>query len=198
MVRLVIGLGGNLGAGKTTLAKIFQKWGAKIIEADKIGWSLLKPTSPVYRKIIKTFGESILTRNRLVDRKRLANLVFAHPKRLSNLNRIIHPYLIAKIRAMIRKSKGIVILDAALLFNWGLQKELDASILVCAPKKIKLKRVRKLGMSKKEAERRLSCQLNERAMAKKADFVIKNNSTKQALLRKAKLLWRLFNHWCGQ
>lgn len=190
MKKLIIGIGGNLGSGKTTLAKIFQKFGAKLIDADKIAKSLLKPSTREYHKIVQTFGESILTKNRKIDRKKLGNIVFTNPQKLNQLNRIVHPTLIAKIQQAISKAKGMVVVDAALLFNWNKRLVVDIAILVSAPKKLKIKRLLKSGMKKLEIERRLSCQLSERTMAKMANFIIKNNGTKQHLKKQAITLWR--------
>ncbi len=190
---LVIGIGGNIGAGKTTLAKIFQSFGAKIIDADKIGWSLLKQSSKEYHKIVKNFGRSILTRNGNISRHRLGAIVFDNPQKLKLLNQIVHPRLLAQIRNGIQKKKGVVVLDAALLFNWGLEKEVDAAILVSASKNLKIERSQKSGMSKQTAEKRLAQQLPEKVMVEKADFIVKNNGTKQTLRKKAKALWKVLN-----
>ena len=189
----VIGIGGNIGSGKTTLAKIFQKFGAKIIDADKIGWSLLKKSSKEYRKIIRSFGKSILDKNQNINRKKLGEIVFAHSKRLQTLNRIIHPSLLTKIRREISRQKGMVILDAALLFNWGFEKEMDASVLVSATKRLKIERASQAGMTKETAEARVSKQLPESIMAKRADFIVKNNGTQEDLRNKAEELWQLLN-----
>ena len=188
----VIGIGGNIGSGKTILAKYFQKFGAKIIDADKIGWSLLKKSTKEYRKIIKTFGKSILDKNQNIDRKKLGEIAFNHPKKLQTLNRIVHPALLAKVRQDIRKKRGIIVLDAALLFNWGLEKEMDASILVSATKRLKIERTKKLGILKKTAEERLARQMPETVMVKRADFIVKNNGTKQELKQTTQELWQLF------
>lgn len=187
----VIGIGGNIGSGKTTLAKIFQGFGAKIVDADKIGWSVLKKSTKEYRKIVKTFGKSILDKNQNIDRKKLGGIAFNHPKKLQTLNRIVHPALLAKVRQDIRKKKGIIVLDAALLFNWGLEKETDASILVSATKRLKIERTEKLGMTKKAAEERLVRQMPETIMAKNTDFIVKNYGSKQELKQTAQELWQV-------
>lgn len=189
----VIGIGGNIGAGKTTLAKIFQELSAKVIDADKIGWSLLKKSSKTYHKIIRSFGKSILDKNQNINRKKLGKIVFAHTKKLKSLNQIIHPLLLTKLRQKIRKQKGVVILDAALLFNWELEKEMDASVLVSSTQRLKTERATKAGMTKAEAGARISKQLPDRLMAQRADFIIKNNGTKKDLRNKAEELWQLFN-----
>jgi dephospho-CoA kinase len=87
----------------------------------------------------------------------------------------------------------MVVLDAALLFNWGLEKEMDASVLVRATKRLKIERTSQAGMTKETAELRISKQLPERIMAKRADFVVKNNGTQEDLRNKAEELWQLFN-----
>jgi dephospho-CoA kinase len=192
----IIGIGGNIGSGKTTLAKIFAEFGAKIVDADRIGWSLLKKSTKEYRKIIKTFGGSVLDKNRNIYRKKLGEIVFANPKKLHVLNRIVRPGLLSKVRQEIKKQKGMVVLDAALLFYWELEKEMDAAILVSAPKWLKIERMKKAGFSKKETEERLAGQMLESVMDKRADFIIKNNGTKQELRNKAKELWQLFEGLC--
>jgi len=189
----VIGIGGNIGSGKTTLAKIFHGFGAKIIDADKIGWSILKKSSKEFKKIIKTFGKSILAKNQTIERKKLGEIVFANRKQLQKLNRIVQPVLLAKVRQAIRRCSGMVVLDAALLFNWGLEKEMDASILVSAPKRLKLGRASETGMTKKIAEARLARQMTESSMARRADLVIENNRTKEDLKNKAEEIWQLIN-----
>ena len=189
----VIGIGGNIGSGKTTLAKIFQSFGAKIIDADKIGWSLLKKSTKEYKKIIHAFGKSILANNQSIDRKKLGEIVFANRRQLQKLNRIVQPVLLAKVRQAIRRSSGMVVLDAALLFNWGLEKEMDASILVRAPKRLKLERSCQTGMTQKIAEAKLAQQMDESAMAKRADLIIENNRTKEDLKNRAEEIWQLIN-----
>ncbi len=188
----VIGIGGNIGSGKTTLAKMFQEFGAKLVDADKIGWSLLKKSKKEYIKIVKTFGKAILDKNNNIDRKKLGEIVFNQPKKLQMLNRIVHPALLTKVRQDIRKEKGIIVLDAALLFNWGLEKEMDASILVSATKELKIKRSKKLGMTKKAVEERLARQIPETMMVKKADFIVRNNGSNQELKQTALEMWQLF------
>lgn len=190
----VIGIGGNIGSGKTTLAKMFQEFGAKLVDADKIGWSLLKKSKKEYIKIVKTFGKAILDKNNNIDRKKLGEIVFNQPNKLQMLNRIVHPTLLTKVRQDIRKEKGIIVLDAALLFNWGLEKEMDASILVSASTKLKVERTKKLGMTKKETKERLARQLSETTMAKKADFIVRNNGSNQELKQTALEMWQLFTN----
>ncbi len=190
----VIGIGGNIGSGKTTLAKMFQEFGAKLVDADKIGWSLLKKSKKEYIKIVKTFGKAILDKNNNIDRKKLGEIVFNQPNKLQMLNRIVHPTLLTKVRQDIRKEKGIIVLDAALLFNWGLEKEMDASILVSATKELKIKRSKKLGITKKAVEERLARQIPETMMVKKADFIVRNNGSNQELKQTALEMWQLFTN----
>ncbi|MEO0113843.1 MAG: dephospho-CoA kinase [candidate division WOR-3 bacterium] len=192
---MVIGIGGNLGSGKTTLTKFLQNYGAKVIPADKIGWSLLRKSTPQYRKIVQSFGKDIQNSNGTISRKKLAKVVFASRKKLALLNRIVHPALIDRINKTIGRfseKKNIIILDAALLFNWDKKIPVDVKILVSAKKRLKIARLKELGISRKEAERRLSCQLTEKTMAKKADIIVKNNGTKKELARQAKKLFAEF------
>ncbi|MCX8014511.1 MAG: dephospho-CoA kinase [candidate division WOR-3 bacterium] len=178
-----MGIGGNIGAGKTTVAKMLKKLfeqhkiPVKIIVADKIAWQLYQSKdSPVYKKILKKFGIGILTKNNAIDRKKLAKLVFACSDKLKSLNFIIQGPLIKQIIKELKTSTApVTILDAALLFNWGKQIPLNYRILVTAPQKQKIARMTKKNYQPAEIKLRLKSQMSEVEMKKYADFVIHNN-----------------------
>ena len=120
LTTLVIGITGNLASGKSTVAGILSKLtGAPIIDADKIGHSLMKPGSVNFRKIIRAFGNNILTNDDSIDRKKLGEMVFASPAKLKKLEKILHPAIISEITKHINNYKQsgyrLIILDAPLL-----------------------------------------------------------------------------------
>jgi dephospho-CoA kinase len=130
----IIGITGGIGSGKTEVAKIFKKLGAKIISGDEIGKEVVEKNRPVLKKLVRIFGEGILNGNRKLNRRKLGKIVFSSIENRDKLNKIVHPYLLSNLRKQIRehrkKDPGIVIVDAALIVEWGLQKELDYLILV--------------------------------------------------------------------
>ncbi|MEO0073757.1 MAG: dephospho-CoA kinase [candidate division WOR-3 bacterium] len=191
--RLLVGIGGNMGAGKTMVANELRRYGAKVIDADQLGWSLLHRGSPVYKQLVTAFGKTILNKSGQIDRSVLGKLAFANRRSLKKLNSIVHPPLIDKLRQEIaRHRKGLVVLDAALLFDWGLEKEVDVSILVTAPERLKLRRLIEAGMDPAEAEARLKLQTPDARLWRRADFVLENKGSLAELRRKSRALWNFF------
>ena len=118
---LIIGLTGNLGAGKTTVAGMFKKLGAKILNADEMAHELISPHGACFKEVVQSFGEEILT-NGKIDRKKLARIVFSDSQKLSRLNKIIHPKVIQQISEEISKScENLVVLYAPLVTD-GLRR----------------------------------------------------------------------------
>jgi dephospho-CoA kinase len=88
---VVIGITGAMGTGKSTVAGLFARFGARVIDADRIAHLKMEPHSSVWKKLIKAFGREILVENDRIDRRELAQIVFARePRRLKELNSIIH------------------------------------------------------------------------------------------------------------
>ncbi len=191
--RLVVGIGGNTGSGKTTVANELKRYGARVIDADQLGWKLLRRNTTQYRKLVKMFGKDILTRGGQIDRKALAAKAFKSKASLKKLNAIVHPPLIERVRRDIAKyKKGLIILDAALLFTVGLDKEMDVAILVTAPERLKVKRLVEEGMDAKEAKRRLKLQQPDSKVWRRAGFVLENKGSLAELRRKSRALWNFF------
>ncbi len=195
-----IGIGGNIGAGKTTvvkeLVKSYQKDGVKVklINADSTAWKLYKhhSNSILYKRIIKAFGNSILNTKNEIDRKKLGTLVFNNRKLLEKLNRIAHPELIRQIKAELKKKDASVkILDAALLFFWGKKIPVTYRILITAPDKQKIARMAKRGYNTIDVKTRLKQQIKESEMEKRADFIVNNNGTLDKLKNKVKFLYKI-------
>jgi dephospho-CoA kinase len=169
--RFVIGITGSFGSGKTTVARMFKRRGVGIIDADKIAHSLLKPGQEVYRRLVSVFGAGILTRDRRIDNRRLAGIVFNDTKALKKLNRITHPVIIQRIKDRVRKSTcRTFILDAPLL--------IEAIIVVKATRANQMRRVRSRdSLSDREILQRIRHQIPLNRKIRLADFVIDNNGT---------------------
>lgn len=178
-IKMVIGVTGNFGSGKTTVANILRACAATVIDADRISRRFLAYGTPTYRRIIRIFGRKILKKDRTIDRAKLAALVFRNKKMLDKLNRLIHPQVIRMIKGKIRSAKSsMIVLDAPLLIEAGLKEMVDKLIVVKISRKEQIRRLRaKTGLGKKEILQRIKAQLAQSKKARLADFIIDNNAT---------------------
>ncbi len=194
--KIILGLTGSFCSGKTTVARIFRSFGAKIIDADKIAHRLIKPQTKIYKKIINTFGQGILKKSRAVDRKKLAEIVFSNKHLLKKINKIIHPEVIRVIKEKIRNScERIIVLDAPLLIEAGLEKIVDKVIVVTITRGKQIERIsKKTGLSRPEILKRIAAQIPLHIKVRLADFVIDNSATFEKTNKQVKqirrLLWR--------
>ncbi|MBU0503324.1 MAG: dephospho-CoA kinase [Candidatus Omnitrophota bacterium] len=194
--KIVLGITGSFGSGKSTVAKMFKARGAEVVDADLIGHGLLRPGTGVYQKIIREFGREILMPEGSISRSKLSSLVFKDEEKLTKLNRIMHPEIIRIIKNKISSSRsGILILDAPLLIESGLNGFVDKMIVVKINRGEQLKRIAsKAHLSGKQALRRIRAQMPLKDKIRLADFVIDNNGsisqTRKQVGQIRRLLWR--------
>lgn len=194
--RVVIGIGGNIGTGKTTVANFFRELGAVCIAADEIGWEVLPEITPALKE---KFGEEIMHRSGCrVDKRKLRDLVFSDRAGLEYLNRVSHPLLTQKIAARVESLKsGVVVIDAALLFEWPEIAALcDHKILVTAhPEKMR-GRAEAKGIDHALYSKIHSMQKDDKEMMVQADIVIHNNGTLDELRGRCQLIYRRIEDDC--
>lgn len=192
----IYGLTGNIGTGKSTVAGILERFGAKIIDADKIARDVVKPGKPAWKQIVGHFGRNILNPDRTVNRKKLGKIVFADKNELERLNSFTHPHILEEINESISEYKEdgteITIIEAALLNRESpLGRKLDGIIAVTAENEIKLERIIKRDqISRDEALSRLVSQVSEDEKVKDSDFVLNNSSDIKQLEKQVATLWR--------
>ena len=189
---LTIGITGGFGTGKSFVASIFRKLGAKVIDADKLAHKALKKGTAVYKRVVKEFGSSILDKKGSIDRKALAGIVFNDKKQLVKLNRIVHPVVIREIKKSIRVSwNRIIVIDAPLICETSLSGIIDILVVVKASSKVQIDRcVRKFRIKEKDVCKRVACQIPLTKKIEKADHVIDNNGTKEKTRREVTRLWQ--------
>ncbi len=191
-MKVVIGVTGNIGSGKTTVANIFKELGAKVIEADKIGHLLLEKKE-VKKKLVSSFGKSILNEKNEIRREILRRIVFEKEEKLRKLNFILHPLIAEEIKKKIENiGERIIIVEAAVLLDAGWDSLVDKIIIVSAPYEVKLQRAQKsCGLNLTEIEKIIKSQLSEEKMMQEADFVIENKGGREELRHKIKNLWNV-------
>lgn len=188
--RLIVGIGGNMGSGKSTVAEELRRYGAKVIDADQIARRLLRKGRWEYKRLVAAFGKEILDKKGQIDRRELGRRAFSSRANLKRLNAIMHPPIIQQIVDEVARTRhGLVVVEAALLFSCGLDKQMDVAILVTAPDRLRIKRMTKLGFDSAEIARRLAVQGSDRKFWSKADFVLENKGSLAELRRKVRSLW---------
>ena len=178
----IIGLTGNTGSGKTTVARILEGRGVYIINADKIARDVLLKGGAGYEETVELFGRGILQANGEIDRPKLGNIVFNDPQKLKALNNTTHKHVLRQIDAEIsymrkEKSHKIICLDVPLLFEAGLDVICDITWVVDACDEIKLKRVAQRDkIDINAAKARLKSQTKSSELRQKCDKIIENNT----------------------
>jgi dephospho-CoA kinase len=183
----VIGILGGIGSGKSTIAAEFAKLGCKVIDADRIVHKLLDE-SLVIEKIAGLFGQAVLDSAGKINRKKLAEIVFADNQTLESLNRIIHPPVLQRTQQLIDKFESqnqvkAIVLDMPLLVEVGWHKKCDKLIFVNCEKNLRLERAKKMGFDENQIKIRENFQISLDNKASLADNTIENNSDFSAIVR---------------
>ena len=189
---IIVGLTGNLASGKSEVAKIFKRLGAHVFDADEVSHRLMRKGTDIHRAIAKIFGDAFLAGNGELDRHKLAERAFSHPKDLKKLNTLIHPGVILEAYRAIEKGKGkkgVVVLDVPLLFEAGIEKIADFTVMVTSNEKVMLRRARKRGVDRALAKKILRSQWPSAKKAKLAHYVIRNDGTPKQLAAKVKAVF---------
>lgn len=190
----IIGIGGTIGSGKTTVARCLKRWGASCVSADRIGKQIMPAIAPALKK---AFGLSVMKGNK-ISVPQLRKTAFSSLKNTRLLDRISHPVLVSRLRSRIRRFRsGILVIDAALLFNWKeVLKDLDYAILVSAPCRLKERRSLAKGIDKDTFWRIINVQKKERDMAKNADFIIRNAGSIADLKKQCRKIYLEIQRGC--
>ena len=174
---ILVGLTGGIATGKSTVAGMFSRCGATVIDADALAREVVRPGKPAWQEIVKAFGNAFLNPDRTLNRQALGAKVFGHPARLRRLERIIHPRVAREQKRLTRAAAkkdphAVVIYDVPLLFEAGIDKRVDAIIVVTADRKTQIARLKKRnGLTRAEALRRIKSQMPLAQKRTRADYV---------------------------
>jgi dephospho-CoA kinase len=191
---LSVALTGNIGAGKSTVAELFKRWGATVIDADQLVREAQAPGQPVLARIAARFGKELLHSDGTLDRAALRVKVLADASALADLNRIVHPEVHRRRqeRLAVARARGdrIVVSDIPLLFESANPAEFDAIVLVDAAEAVRRARLLATrALSSEEADRLIAVQLSSAPKRARSDYVIENDGDLAALERAASAVW---------
>jgi dephospho-CoA kinase len=196
---LLVGLTGNIGSGKSTVAQMLSERGATIIDADVLARRAVELGTAAYAKIVTRWGSSILAPDNHLDRAALRRVVFADHAQLEELNQIVHPE-VERLRARLidqarRRGDRVVVCDIPLLFERHMTDRFDRILLVDAHRAIRLERlVKERGLRETEAMDMIAAQMPAELKRARADFIVENDGTFAQLERRVNEVWTALLH----
>ncbi len=178
----VIGLTGGIGTGKSTVSAYLASKGFEIIDADLIARQIVIPGSPLLGEISNTFGKCFILSDGSLDRKALGAYVFKDKSKKTQLDDIMMGTIISIIREKIRNARGNVIVDAPLLFETGLDADVEFVWLVDAEDEIRIKRVcDRDNIPPQQVADRINNQMSQNEKKMKSDEIIDNSGSEEEL-----------------
>jgi dephospho-CoA kinase len=188
-----VGLTGGIGSGASLVARRLGELGAVIISADEVGHGILALPG-VKRDLISAFGEDILDSSGDVNRMRLGKLVFSDNQARESLNRIIQPALLDRVQRLVNEAEAkgrMAVLDAALIYEWGLQEFFHRIIVVNASLEARLSRIASRdNLTRDQALARIEAQIPLERKVELADFVIENEGGLEEIYKQVEAVFR--------
>jgi len=187
-----IGLTGGIATGKSSVLKIFEEEGIRTINVDEIARQITRKEEEGYRRVVEAFGKEILRENGEIDRKKLGKLVFSDEKKRKELEKILHPLIVERMRKLLEEFEREhpcepVVIEVPLLFEVELDREMDITVVVYAPQEIQIERLMmRDGLTKEEAVKRLKSQIPIEEKRKLADVVIDNSKSPEETRKQVK------------
>jgi len=189
----VIGLTGQIGSGKSTVAKMLKVLGATVLDADDVTRDVMRPGQPAFSRIHETFGREVLDdEDGTIDRVKLGQKVFGDPRSLRRLEQIVWPHVIARVldvRAGLFDD-SILVVEAVKLLDTPLARACDELWVTTAPRDALLARVVARGLSEVEVRLRLGAQMSEADYTRDASVVLDNAGDENELRRQVEAAWR--------
>ena len=193
--RVLLGVTGGIASGKTTVARMLEHLGARLIDFDLLSRVVVEPGKPAWRDIIAYFGEQVLLRDKTLDRKRMAELVFRDSEKRKKLESFVHPRIFEEFRRMIKEydpedADIIIQVVVPLLFEGKLQHLFNKILLVYIPEEMQIARVMKRDrISREMALNMLRSQFRLEEKRSYADFIVDNSGSIEETKRQVEEVW---------
>ena len=187
---LLIGLTGGIGSGKSLAGEYFADLGAIVVDSDQLARDVVERGTSGYEELLARFGDAVLTHGEL-DRRKLAETVFAQPEARRDLEAIIHPRVRKAFELVVAEAEpdSIIINEIPLLHETQAHERFDLTITVSAPEELRIKRAIERGMKEYQVRARMANQASDLERESGVDIVIENDGDKDDLLRQVENIW---------
>lgn len=190
-----VAITGNIASGKSTVARLFERWGARRLDADAITRELQQPGQPVFDAIVQRFGNGIVTPDGALDRAALRQIILRDPDARVDLNAMVHPAVYREIERRIAAlaAEGVetCVVEIPLLVETGAARRFDVVVLVAAPRAMLIDRlIATRGLDADTARGFLDAQASPEDARRSSDFIIENTGTLGELEAAAHAAWR--------
>ena len=177
MANWVLGLTGGIGSGKSAVSAMFEELGIQVIDADIVAREVVEPGSVGLTKITAHFGDEILTSNGTLDRAKLRAIIFADESQKQWLNNLLHPLIRESMLSQLKQAtSNYVILVAPLLFENGLEKYCNHTLLIDVPVDVQITRTTaRDNVSVELAKQIIASQMSRADKQQKAGDILDNN-----------------------
>jgi dephospho-CoA kinase len=190
---LLVGLTGGIGSGKSTVARLLDRRGAVVIDADQLAREAVAKGTEGFAKVVEAFGDGVVGPDGDLDRAALAADVFSDPARKANLEAIVHPEVARRFAERLepyRDTDRIVVYVTPLLAELGLAPAFDVVVVVTASPRLRVSRVAsERDLSPEDVRRRIAAQATDEQRAEVADVLLDNDGTLGDLERQVDRLW---------
>jgi dephospho-CoA kinase len=191
----IIGLTGGIASGKSTVSRALQDLGAIVIDADEVAHTIIEPGKPAWEDIVEHFGSEVLNPDQTIDREKLGAIVFNDPERLQELNQITHPRVGEQFKQMIKNIKSqqadaVLFIEVPLLYETHMDRICDEVWVVWVDEETQIQRLMKRdGLSREDALKRIDAQMSLDEKARRADFVIDNRFSIEETIESATIYY---------
>ena len=189
----ILGVTGGIGSGKSVVSHLLRLMGVPVYDCDREAKRLMRESASIREALIGVAGAEVYDASGQLNRAYLASFMFGNPERVSLVNGIVHPVVRADFRAWAQQSgKAVVAVESAILFEAGMEADVDAVCLVHAPEAIRVQRaILRDGSNEKAVRSRMQSQLSEQEYMERADVIIHNDDAHSLIGQVSSLLGSL-------
>jgi dephospho-CoA kinase len=191
----LIGITGGIGSGKSIVSHLLRLMGVPVYDCDSEAKRLMCESEIIRGALVCVVGDKVYDESGRLDRAYLSSFMFANAERVALVNHIVHPVVRADFKRWAQRTgRAVVAVESAILFEAGMEADVDAVWVVHAPEAVRLQRAILRDASNEEAvRRRMQCQLSEQGYLERADEVVRNDGRSSLVAQVLRLLHEIYD-----